>query len=131
MSSSPQMQRSVQDVLQDIVGNLQQIMRYEFRLAKTEIKEQATKAARPTATLAVGLALGFYATGFLLLAAVYGLSMVVAGWEAALLVGAVLAIAAAAIVSSSSKKLKRVNLAPDKTASSLEEDAEWAKHQIK
>ena len=131
MSSSPQMQRSFQDVLQDIIGNIQQIIKYEFRLAKTEIKEQVTKVAGPAVTFAVGLALGFYAVGFLLLAAVYGLSLVMPGWGAALLVGGVLVILAGVIVGVSATKLKKANLVPDKTASSLEENAEWAKHQIK
>jgi|SRR6185437_10344690 uncharacterized membrane protein YqjE len=131
MSSSPQMQRSFQDVLQDIIGNVQQIIKYEFRLAKTEIKEQVTKAAGPTMTLAVGLALGFYALGFLLLAVVYAFSLVMPGWGAALLVGVVLAIVAASVASASATKLKKMNFAPEKTASTLEENAEWAKHQIK
>jgi len=125
------MQRSFPEVLQDIVGNLQEIIRSEFRLAKTELKEEAAKAAKPAATFGVGLVLGFYGIGFLLLASVYGLSTVMAGWLAALLVGTILAIVAMALMSSSGKKLKRVNPTPDKTMRSLEENVQWAKHPIK
>jgi uncharacterized membrane protein YqjE len=126
-----QAQRSVPEVLQDIVRNLQEIIRSEFRLAKTEFKEEAAKAAKPAATFGVGLVFGFYGIGFLLLASVYGLSTVVAGWLAALLVGTILAIVAIALLSSSGKKLNRVNPTPDKTMRSLEENVQWAKHQIK
>jgi hypothetical protein len=129
--ATPQAQRSFPEVLQDIVGNLQEIIRSEFRLAKTELKEEAAEAAKPAATFGVGLVLGFYGIGFLLLAAVYGLSTVMAGWLAALLVGTVLAIVAIALMSSSGKKLKRVNPTPDKTMRSLEENVQWAKHPIK
>ena len=129
--ATPPMQRSFPEVLQDIVGNLQEIIRSEFRLAKTEIKEEAAKAAKPAATFGVGLVLGFYGIGFLLLASVYGLSTVMAGWLAALLVGAILAIVAIALLSSSGKKLKRVNPTPYKTMRSLEENVQWAKHPIK
>jgi uncharacterized membrane protein YqjE len=129
--ATPQMQRSVPEVLQDIVGNLQEIIRSEFLLAKTELKEEVSRAAKPVATFGVGLALGFYGIGFLLLAAVYGLSTVMAGWLAALLVGAILAIVAIVLMSSSGKKLKHVNPTPDKTIQSLEENVQWAKHQIK
>jgi uncharacterized membrane protein YqjE len=129
--ATPQTQRSFPEVLQDIVGNLQEIVRSEFRLAKTELKEEAAKAAKPAATFGVGLVFGFYGIGFLLLASVYGLSMVMAGWLAALLVGAILAIVAIALMSSSGKKLKRVNPTPDKTIQSLEENVQWAKHHIK
>jgi len=129
--ATPQMQRTVPEVLQDIVGNLQDIIRSEFRLAKTELREEAVRAAKPAATFAAGLALGFYGTGFLFLAAVYGLSTVMPGWLAALSVGAVLAIIAAALLSSSRKKLKRVNPTPDKTIQSLEENIQWTKHPTK
>jgi len=129
--ATPQTQRSFPEVLQDIVGNLQEIIRSEFRLAKTEFKEEAAKAARPAATFGVGLVLGFYGIGFLLLASVYGLSTVMAGWLAALLVGTILAIVAIALMSSSGKKLKRVNPTPDKAIQSLAENVQWAKHQIK
>ena len=129
--TTPQAQRAVPEILQDIVGNLQEIVRSEFRLAKTELKEEAAKAAKPAATFGVGLVMGFYGIGFLLLASVYGLSTVMAGWLAALLVGAILAIVAIALMSSSGKKLKRVNPTPDKTIQSLEENVQWAKPQIK
>lgn len=129
--ATPQIQRSVPEVLQDIVGNLQEIIRSEFRLAKTELKEEASRAAKPAATFGAGLVFGFYGIGFLLLASVYGLSMVMAGWLAALIVGAVLAVAAMGLISSSSKKLKRVNPTPNKTMRSIEENVQWAKHPIK
>lgn len=129
--ATPQMQRSVPEVLQNIVGNLQEIIRSEFRLAKTELKEEAAKAANPVATFGVGLVFGFYGIGLLLLASVYGLSMVMAGWLAALLVGTILAVVAIALMSSSGKKLKRVNPTPHKTIRSLEESVQWTKHPIK
>jgi len=129
--ATPQMQRSVPEVLQNIVGNLQEIIRSEFRLAKTELKEEAAKAAKPVATFGVGLVFGFYGIGLLLLASVYGLSMVMAGWLAALLVGTILAVVAIALMSSSGKKLKRVNPTPHKTIRSLEESVQWTKHPIK
>jgi uncharacterized membrane protein YqjE len=129
--ATPQIQRSVPEVLQDIVGNLQEIIRSEFRLAKTELKEEASRAAKPVATFGAGLVLGFYGIGFLLLASVYGLSMVMAGWLAALIVGAFLAVVAMGLISSSSKKLKRVNPTPNKTMRSIEENVQWTKHPIK
>lgn len=117
--ATAQPQRSFPDVLQDIIANLQQIIRYEFRLAKSEISETATKAARPAKTFGVGLVLAFYGVGFLLLACVYALSGVIAGWLAALLVGAVVSVVAMALMSSSGKKLRDINYTPDKTIRTL------------
>jgi hypothetical protein len=69
--------------------------------------------------------------GFLLLAAVYAMSLVMAGWLAALIVGGVLTVAAGILVGAGSAKLKRANLIPERTIRTLEEDVRWAKQQIK
>ncbi|HXO06153.1 MAG TPA: phage holin family protein [Candidatus Sulfotelmatobacter sp.] len=129
--TAPQMQRSVPDILEDIASNLTQIVQAEFRLAKTELKEGAGKVAGPGASLSAGVVLALYGLGFLLLAAVNALSLVMAGWLATLIVGGVLAIAAGILISAGGAKLKRVNLTPDKTIRALEEDLQWAKQQIK
>ena len=129
--AAPQMQRSVPEILEDIASNLTQIVQAEFRLAKTELKEGAEKAAAPGATLGAGVVLAFYGLGFLLLAAVYALSLVMAAWLARLIVGAVLAVAAGILIGAGGTKLKRLNLTPDKTIRTLEEDVQWAKQQIK
>jgi uncharacterized membrane protein YqjE len=129
--AAPQMQRSVPEILEDVVSNLTQIVQAEFRLAKSELKEGAEKAAGPGAMLGAGVALAFYGLGFLLLAGVYALSLVMASWLATLIVGGVLAVAAGILISAGSTKLKRVNLTPDKTIRTLEEDVQWAKQQIR
>jgi uncharacterized membrane protein YqjE len=129
--TAPQMQRSVPEILEDIASNLTEIVQAEFRLAKTELKEGAEKVAGPGAALGAGVVLGLYGLGFLLLAAVYALSLVVAGWLAKLIVGGVLAVAAGILISAGRTKLKRLNFAPNKTIRTLEEDMQWAKQQIK
>lgn len=129
--ATPLTQRSVPELLQAIIGNLQEIIRSEFRLAKTELKEEAAKAAKPAATFGAGLVLGLYGFGFLVLASVYALSAVMPAWLAAFLVGVVLAVVAAALLTSSGKKLKRVDPTPDKTIQTLEENVQWAKHPTK
>jgi uncharacterized membrane protein YqjE len=129
--ATPQTQRSVSDVLQDIVGNLQQIIRNEFRLARVEIEEKAARAKQPATILASGVVIGLYGFGFLLLALVYVLSLVIAPWLAALLVGVVLAIAAAILVASGRNGLKQVDPVPEKTVQTVKENVQWAKEQIK
>ena len=128
---APQMQRSVPEILENIASNLTQLIQAEFRLAKGELKEGAEKFAAPGATLGAGVVLAFYGLGFLLLAAEYALSLVIAGWLAALIVGGALTVAAGILISAGGTKLKRVNLTPGKTIRTLEEDMQWAKQQIK
>ena len=129
--AAPQMQRSVPEILENIASNLTQLIQAEFRLAKSELKEGAGKVAGPGATLGAGVALAFYGLGFLLLASVYALSLVMAAWLATLIVGGVLLVAAGILIGAGGMKLKRMNLSPDKTIRTLEEDVQWAKQQIK
>ena len=128
---APPIHRSIPEVLQDIVGNIQEIVRSEFRLAKAELKEEAARASKPVATFGLGLVFAFYGIGFLLLSLAFWLTTLMAVWQAALLIGGALAIVAIALMSSSGKKLKRVNPAPDKTIRSVEENVLWMKHPIK
>ena len=123
-------ERSVSDVLQDIFGNVQDIVRSEVRLAQAEIKTEAAKTARAAKSLIAGAVLGLYAGGVLLIAAVYGLSMVVAPWLAALLVGAFVAVAAAILISIGQGRLRKVKK-PEKTIRSVKEDVQWLKNQTR
>jgi uncharacterized membrane protein YqjE len=129
--ATPQTQRTVSDVLQDIIGNVQQIIRSEFRLAKAELKEKADRASKPAVFVASGALITVYGLGFLFLAAVYGLAVVMPEWAAALIVGAVLSIIGVMVLSSGRAKLKAIDPTPDKTVQTLKENVQWAKEQIK
>jgi uncharacterized membrane protein YqjE len=124
-------QRSFADVLQDIVGNLQQIIRSEFRLARAELKEKAGRAAKPATILATGAILGFYGLGFLLLAIVYALSIALPIWLAALIVATLLIIISAILVVSGRNKLKQIQPLPEKTVETVKENVQWAKDQMR
>jgi len=123
--------RSVPEVLQDIVGNIEEIIRSEFRLAKAEVKEEASHAAPPLKMMVVGVAIGLYALGFLIFTLVMGLATMVATWLAALIVGAVLGLIALVLITTASKRLKQVNKVPERTIETLKENVQWAKNQIK
>ena len=122
--------RSIPDVVRDILGNLQEIVRSEFRLAKIEIREEVSKAAQASTSLGAGLMLTFYAIGFLLLAGVYALSIVVATWLAALIVGIAVGVLALILVQQGKKKLASVR-PPAETIDSVKENVQWAKNQAR
>ena len=128
---SQQGQRSLPEVLQDIVGDLQEIIRSEFRLGTTEMKEEAAKAVKPAVTLVSGVVFAVYALGFLLLAILYGLTFAVPQWAAALIVGALVGLPAMVMIGKGKKGFKRVDVVPDKTVKSVKEDVQWAKNQVK
>jgi uncharacterized membrane protein YqjE len=131
MGASPIPQRSLADVVEDIIRNLQQIVRAEFRLAKTELSEKAQRAAKPASAFAAGAVLSLYGLGFLLLAVVYALSLVMPAWGAALVVGACLAIIGSILVSAGRQKLKQIDPVPQKTVETVKENVQWAKDQTR
>jgi len=119
-------ERSVGEVLQDIVGNVEEIVRSEVRLAKAEVKQQVSATARALVSLLIGAVIGIYALGFLLLALVYGLALVIASWWiAALAVGAALVLISIAFFSIGRQRMRALDPVPERTVRSLKESVTW------
>ena len=127
----PGNERSVSEVFQDIIRNIQEIIRSEVRLAKTEIRDEAVKTKAAGLLIAVGTITGVFAFFFLLLTSVYALSRVMPNWAAALIVSIALAITAAARLSAGLNRFKRIHPAPQRTIETMKENVEWVKQQSK
>ena len=124
-------ERSFTDVFQDIIGNVQTIIRSEIQLAKTEVKEETTKAGRAAGIIAAGAVLGLYALGFLLVTIVRALEIVTAPWLASLIVAVLVGVAAYIAISLGRTRMKHVHATPEKTIQTTKENAQWVKDQIK
>ena len=124
-------ERSIGAVLQSIVGNIEQIVRSEIRLAKAEVTHEVSKTAAASKLLGIGTALGAFAVGLLLLSAVYLLATVISPWIAAALVALTTGAAAAIFISVGKSRLKLIHPTPAKTFASIKENVEWAKSQAK
>jgi uncharacterized membrane protein YqjE len=118
--------RPISVVLRDIVGNMQDIVRSEMRLAKTEVTDDLEKMRAGAVLTGIGVLMLLLTTGFLLLAAVYALSIVVPAWAAALIVSAGVGLIAAITLGLGMNKLKAMRGAP-RTTATLKENAEWAR----
>ena len=123
-------ERSITDVLQDIVGNVQDIVRSEVRLAKGELLDELAKLKAAAPLLIVGAVAGILATLFLMWAAVYALALVLPMWAAVLIVAVLLAIVGGATLSAGMKRLMKID-PPKRTIASMKENVQWAKQQIK
>jgi len=122
---------SFAELIQNIVSDLQGLVRSEIQLAKTELKEDATQTGRASALLVGGMVLAFYAVGFLLLTAVYALATAMSDWLAALIVGVVVAVVAGILAMLGYQRIKQVNLMPEQTVETVREDVEWVKQQTR
>lgn len=116
--------RSIAEILKDVVGNVQEIIRYEVRLAKTEVREEANKASKAVAFIAGGAIFSFYALNFLFFCLMFALALVLPLWLSALLVGAILFIVSAVLVSMGRQRWKHVH-PPEKTIETVKENLEW------
>jgi uncharacterized membrane protein YqjE len=123
-------ERSIASLVKDIVGNLQQIIRAEVRLAKVEVAEELTKARRAMVLLAAGALFAAMALGCLILAAVYLLAHFVQPWAAAVLVALGVGAIAGVLVAIGATQLKRISL-PARTVTSVQENIQWAKAQAR
>jgi uncharacterized membrane protein YqjE len=122
-------ERPITEIFRDIVGNVQEMVRSEVRLAKVEIREEASKTARAGAMLAAGAVLGITAGVFLLVCIAQLLDMVMPDWAAALIMALALGIPAAIMVSKGRQRL-HVPM-PEKTIENVKENVEWMKNQTK
>jgi uncharacterized membrane protein YqjE len=114
-----------------VIEDLQNIVRGEVQLAKTEIKEEAGQMGKGAGMAGAGVFFGLVGFIFLMLSLTYLLNKWVEMWIAAGIVGLVLAIIAAILVMSGKNQIADANLTPNKTIESVKEDKEWASRQMK
>jgi hypothetical protein len=122
--------RSIPEILQDVLTNFQDIVRAEMRLAKAELTEELSAARSGGILVGVGAVAAIFSALFLLLACVYALGRVMPNWAAALVVAAAIGLAAAVTLSLGLKRFKTIQAAP-KTAASIQENVRWAKELAK
>lgn len=122
--------RPISRIIEDILRHVGEIIRSEIRLVQTEITQDFRDVKHAgTFLIAAGVA-AMFALGFLLLAAVYGLSTVMPPWLAAISVGIALGIVGLALMTKGLHLLKASSMKPDRTIQSLEDNLKWFKKRV-
>ena len=124
-------ERSVTDVLHDILRNVQDMFRSEVRLAKAEIRHDAIEAASAALWLAIGLVVLLSAWIFLLWTAVYALTAIVPMWAATLVVAVTMIAVGGLVTVAGLRRFKRITPLPERTIASLQENLTWMKQPAK
>ena len=124
--------RSVPDLLGDLVQQTTTLVRKEVQLARAEMGEKVSKAGAAAGGIAVGGVLLLAALVILLEAVVaflvtLGLSAPLAG----LIVAVVVALIGYIMLQSGLKALKAGNLTPERTVNQLSRDAQAAKETVR
>jgi uncharacterized membrane protein YqjE len=124
-------ERSVSDVLQDILRNLQDMVRSEIRLAKVEIREERRRAVSSGLWIGAGAVAAVSAWIFVLWALAYALATRMPMWAATLVVALAMAVAAAVLIKGGMGRIKRIQPIPERTVESVKENLEWMKQPTK
>ncbi len=127
LKAENQRRESLTELIGDLASQSAGLVRDEVALAKQELSEKLVSLRSGAITLALGAGLAISAFLALCAAAIAGLAVYVKVWQAALIVGGVLALVAGILVSVGISRLTQTNLKPQKTIKSLEENKEWLK----
>ena len=123
-------ERSLGDLFSELAAETGTLVRQEVALAQVELTSKAARVGKHVGFLAVGGAIAYAGLLAVLAGIIIGLSYFIPLWLAALLIGAVVAGAAYAMISSALAALKETSLTPAETVESIKEDAQWLKNQV-
>jgi|SwirhisoilCB2_FD_contig_41_4021194_length_1068_multi_4_in_0_out_0_3 uncharacterized membrane protein YqjE len=123
--------RPVGDLVRDLVGDIEKLLRSEVRLAKAELTEKTERAAKAGGSLGGAAAAALLGGMCLVATCVAALATAMAVWLAALIMGVLLVIAAGMLYARGRSILRNFRIAPEQTVETLKEDAEWMKNRTK
>ena len=122
------MQReSFGELISQLANNSAALVRDEIDLVKQEMREKISRMRSAVTLIAIGAVVGLFAVLALTASAIIGLGQLIGTGRSALIIGIVLAIAAAIPAFMGLGRLKRTTLKPEQTIETLEEDKEWLK----
>jgi uncharacterized membrane protein YqjE len=121
--------RSIGDIVGDVTQDLTTLIRQEIELAKTELKEEATKAGKGAGMLGGAGLSGYFAILFLSTTVMFVLDEFLDMWAAALIVTVLWALGTAVLAMIGKKKLQASRPQLPQTQETLKEDVRWAKAQ--
>jgi len=118
---------SLSELIGDLANQSASLVRDEVALARQEVSEKLVSLRSAVTVIALGAFVGLVAALALSAAAIAGLAKYMELWQAALVVGGGLALITVILALMGLGQLKRVNLKPEVTMKSLEEDKQWLK----
>jgi hypothetical protein len=112
----------VTSLLRSLAGDAATLTRKEVALARSEVARAISDLKTGIVSAATGGSVLYAGFLFLLLSATLGLSTVMEGWLAALIVGAVVAVIGMILVGTGKKKLEAENFKPERTVDAMRKD---------
>lgn len=132
-------ERSLTELLLELRDETVRLFRQEIALAKTEVTDNAARAGRNVAYLAMGGLIAYAGALVLLMAAVVGLYVILekaglshatAGWLSPLIIGGAVAAAGYVFIQKALTTLKHDSFAPERTIETMHENTNWIKEKV-
>jgi hypothetical protein len=112
-----------------LTTDLGALLRDEVQLAKVELKEDATRAAKAGGMLGAAGFAGYVAILLLSFAAAWGLAEVVPVGVAFLIVGIVWGAVGAVLFAAGRARVRDLDMKPEQTIETMQENVQWARQQ--
>jgi len=123
--------RSVGELVGDVAKDLSTLMRQEVELAKVELKQEASKAAKAGGLLGGAGVAGPLLAIFASLAPMFALGSVMPLRWAALIVAALWGVVAAVLYAMGRSQLKTIDPVPRQTVETVKEDVRWTQNRAR
>lgn len=123
----PVEERSVPELIRQIVQESGDLIQKEFQLLREELSTAVRQSVAATSLIAAGAALLFLGVAYLGITLILLLALAITPWISALIVTLVFLIAGALVSYWGYRYFNRMRLAP-RTTETLKEDAEWLRH---
>lgn len=127
---APEHDASVVSLLRQLSREVPELFSKELALAKAELQASLTTLKAGIAGVAGGAIVLLAGFIILLMSAVYGLSMVMAPWLAALIVGVLVMIVGFAMLQSGKKQFEPSHFKPERTLDALNKDQEALRRKV-
>ena len=122
-------ERSTAEILRDIIGDIQEIIHSEVRLAKAEVTEKAQRLGRCGGMMGGAAVFGLFAGACFVTTIIAALALALPVWLAALVTGISLTFTAFALYLGARARWQQVNPVPGRTVQTVKDDIAWAKHR--
>jgi hypothetical protein len=122
--------QTTRELVQEVISDIQEIMRSELRLAKTEVKEEGAKAGSAAGMFAAAGILALFGLALFEGMGVVLWAMLTPLWIAFLIMGLISVLTAGILFAAGRERWRKVHPVP-KTVTTLKEDLEWARNQTR
>ena len=125
------MEATIPQLMRQIADDVQEVLRSEIRLAKTEVGGELAKLKRASKSALPGIIFLLYCVGFFLLTCMFALDLILPRWLSALIVAVFAGLVAMMMIGPAIREAKEINPTPQRTIQTMKENVQWAKTQLR